>query len=116
MDETIKRKSIYRNTQSEKLILSDRLFFPEDHPDLEGHFNGYPIIPGISQINIVLERIEKYLGHAVKISKLTRVRFSHKLIPPVSCQLTITWYEEKKISWYLAEEEIVYSKGVLTYV
>ncbi len=50
-------------------------------PWFAGHFPGDPILPGIAQLNMVTECIERVLQQKLVLQKLARVKFK-KLIRP----------------------------------
>ena len=50
-------------------------------PWFSGHFPGEPILPGIAQIAMVLETVQKALGRNLRIAGIKRVRFKQVIQP-----------------------------------
>ena len=57
--------------------------FDHDHPSLEGHFPGHPIIPGVVLLDQVAEAFKKNQGRSLKIHKIPWVKFLSPLEPGV---------------------------------
>ena len=57
-------------------------------PWFDGHFPGYPVLPGIAQLHAVLEAIRKIEGENLKIESVGRVRFK-QIIKPGDSPLVI---------------------------
>ncbi len=53
----------------------------EDSPWFDGHFPGQPILPGIAQLAMVKDLLEKSLDGPLKIKKVGRVRFKQMVVP-----------------------------------
>ncbi|MBN2342654.1 MAG: hypothetical protein JXX29_16545 [Deltaproteobacteria bacterium] len=53
---------------------------PEDFFGFQGHFNGHPIMPGVCQLQLVVEAIAE-TEYPIRISRFERVKF-HNLITP----------------------------------
>lgn len=54
---------------------------PDDSNWFEGHFPDDPILPGVAQIQLALERINAALGRDCRIKKLRRIRFRTMIRP-----------------------------------
>ncbi len=67
-------------------------------PWFSGHFPGDPILPGIAQINMVIETIAKVLQKDLSLLSLTRIKFK-KIIRPGDI-LDIHAAAEKKENQY----------------
>jgi 3-hydroxyacyl-[acyl-carrier-protein] dehydratase len=55
-----------------------------------GHFPGDPILPGIAQLAMVFDAIQKVHKNSRKISEIRRVRFKQVIRPADIMELTIT--------------------------
>lgn len=79
----------FKETDSEK-IFAEATLEPESFW-FDGHFPGTPILPGIAQLAIAYEAIQKYAqkrGNPIKIERMTRVRFRQFIKPGVTIQVT----------------------------
>lgn len=68
------------------------LFHVRLNPDCEvyeGHFPGTPVSPGVCNIRMVLECAEQAAGHALRMRKLNRCRFTTLLTPQTHPELNI---------------------------
>jgi 3-hydroxyacyl-[acyl-carrier-protein] dehydratase len=52
-----------------------------DHIIYAGHFPGYPVVPGVIQMQIVHELLEKYLGKSLKLSAIDDCKFLRIINP-----------------------------------
>ena len=52
-----------------------------DHPALEGHFPGYPVVPGVVLLNEVLDTLRRGSAVSLVVTGLPRVKFSSPLRP-----------------------------------
>ncbi|MBL0714306.1 MAG: hypothetical protein JJV98_11460 [Desulfosarcina sp.] len=63
-----------RSLTAERTIAADWLWF-------EGHFPGDPLLPGVAQIQLVLDTINAALGTSFDLIALKRVRFRNMIRP-----------------------------------
>jgi 3-hydroxyacyl-[acyl-carrier-protein] dehydratase len=54
-----------------------------------GHFPGFPVTPGVIQIQIVHELLERQLGRKLKLKTMSQCKFLNILNPVETPQLTI---------------------------
>ena len=52
-----------------------------DHPALEGHFPGYPVVPGVVLLNEVIETLRRGSAASLVVIGLPMVKFSSPLRP-----------------------------------
>jgi len=52
-----------------------------NHPSLEGHFPGQPIVPGVVILDEMVKAFRKKRGHPCKIKKILSVKFLLPLEP-----------------------------------
>lgn len=60
-----------------------------------GHFPGDPILPGVAQLGIVAETIERALCRPMNVKGISRVRFRRIIRPGETIQLSITPTNQK---------------------
>jgi len=58
-----------------------RLRVEDDHPALDGHFQGNPILPGIAQVGLAVHGASQAAGSAVVVTAIPSVRF-RKVVRP----------------------------------
>ncbi len=68
-----------------------------DCPLFDGHFPGDPVLPGIGQLAMVADVLERLTGKQSTVSQLRRVKFRRRIEPDE--QLTIT-IDAQKNSMY----------------
>ncbi len=59
-----------------------------DHPSLEGHFPGQPIVPGVVILDEIIKAFNKEQGATCKIQKIPFVKFMLPLEPGVQIIFT----------------------------
>jgi 3-hydroxyacyl-[acyl-carrier-protein] dehydratase len=57
------------------------------NPIYEGHFPGNPIVPGVCQIQMVLELIEKAVNLKLKLTEADNIKFLSMINPLINSQL-----------------------------
>lgn len=60
-----------------------------DHPALQGHFPGRPIVPGVVLLDCVLSEAERWLGQAVGARSLKQAKFVSVLLPDETAELEL---------------------------
>jgi 3-hydroxyacyl-[acyl-carrier-protein] dehydratase len=61
----------------------------ESHPIYLGHFPGNPVVPGVCQVQMVKELVEKAMKHSVKLTESDNIKFLSMINPLVHAQLDI---------------------------
>lgn len=61
--------------------ISAKFAFPADFTGFSGHFPAESIMPGICQIQCVLELLSKKLKQEVRLTSLRRAKFLNKVAP-----------------------------------
>jgi 3-hydroxyacyl-[acyl-carrier-protein] dehydratase len=59
----------------------------ESHPIYQGHFPGNPVVPGVCQVQMVKELVEKAVKHSVKLTESDNIKFLSMINPLVHPQL-----------------------------
>ncbi len=52
-----------------------------DHPVFDGHFPGNPVVPGVYQVQMVKDLVEKALNHPVKLFESDNIKFLSMINP-----------------------------------
>ena len=70
-------KVIERSENSVTLEFS----IPGTSPYYEGHFPGFPILPAVAQMEMVLRFAAEHLGTEIDVSEIRRVKFTNLVLP-----------------------------------
>ncbi len=84
-----------------------------DHPDFEGHFPNFPLLPAVSQIDIVVDLISSYLGRNVICCAVHKAKFKAMLRPETSITITVDGAGPAKARWSIVDGDIIYSQGLI---
>ena len=79
-------KNIYDSNPEE---ISLDIQVPSESNWFSGHFPGEPILPGIAQLGMVFDAINRSEGRNIKITGIRRVRFKQIIRPDDPLHLTI---------------------------
>lgn len=72
-----------------ELGFSATLQLNPDHFVYTGHFPGYPVTPGVIQLQIVQELLENHFGKNLRLSTLQNCKFLKILNPTETLQLVV---------------------------
>ena len=75
--------SLYRISKSEVNTsgFECEIVLNPDHEVYQAHFPGYPVTPGVVQLQIVEELIEQLQGLDLSLSKVSQCKFVHTVNP-----------------------------------
>jgi acyl-coenzyme A synthetase/AMP-(fatty) acid ligase/uncharacterized membrane protein/3-hydroxymyristoyl/3-hydroxydecanoyl-(acyl carrier protein) dehydratase len=62
----------------------------DSNPYFEGHFPGFPILPAVAQMEIIIRCASRYLGTGVGISEIRRIKFTSLVRPCAPLLLKLT--------------------------
>lgn len=90
------------------------LKFSEVFPFFEGHFDGFPILPGLIQMFIAVELAkENNICHSDFLN-IPNIKFVKPIFPNVEVTLKLAYNEEKKqLHFKYYSGEVLYSHGNL---
>ena len=99
--------------QTEKSVILE-ICVPESSPYFNGHFDGFPVLPGVAQIELVTRFASRYFGTSVALSEIPRVKFTN-LVRPNTVLLLKLEKKENSISFSISsrEKNTVHSTGIL---
>jgi hypothetical protein len=87
---------------------------PDDLVFLEGHFEGFPVVPGVVQVGWVLEAAQAVLGEAPRLAAVENLKFKELLLPGQRFRLEVEWTPARDVLRFrLAAEERVFTTGRL---
>jgi len=61
-----------------------------DHVVYKGHFPGRPVVPGVIQLQIIKEMLEKGLGKKLLLSRIISAKYYSMIIPGEMPQLDVS--------------------------
>lgn len=73
--------SISDRKQSADGTLSAEVHVPAGASWFDGHFPGWPVLPGIAQLGMVYGLVRHALGGPVRVAEVSRVRFKQMIVP-----------------------------------
>lgn len=73
-------------SMSEESVITARFIVGPDSPWFDGHFPGNPIVPGIAQMSMIFDLMQRTMGPGLKLEGFKRVRFKQLIRPdtPIS--------------------------------
>ena len=88
---------------------------PETSPYFDGHFPGFPVLPAVAQVDLVVRFAEEHFGITIDISKINRIKFSN-IVRPDNPLVLFLKRDSRNIVFKIAspDGETVYSSGTLT--
>lgn len=87
---------------------------PENHPAIEGHFPGEPIVPAVLILDEVL-RLTRITRPNVQVFAIKRAKFSTVLRPLDLCWLSLDWRSDEVADFRCVSNEIPIASGVLQF-
>ncbi|MBF0440362.1 MAG: hypothetical protein HQK54_00505 [Oligoflexales bacterium] len=89
---------------------------PEQYPHFDGHFDGFPILPAVSQIDIIPFLTEILIRQPIRITEITRAKFVAMIRPNASFSIDIFLIKgERRGRWQITSEGKIFSKGSFAY-
>ena len=84
-------------------------------PYFDGHFPGFPILPAVAQMELIVRYAARHLGtcpSVIDVSEIRRVKFSNLIRPSIPLVLKLE-KKEKTVSFNLSspDGETAYSSG-----
>ncbi|CZF83733.1 hypothetical protein GCE9029_03983 [Grimontia celer] len=64
--------------------------------DFKGHFPTFPILPGVTQIDLAMRYAEEYLPLDGQFGGMEVIKFQDPILPEAVVTLTLTWDPEKR--------------------
>jgi acyl-coenzyme A synthetase/AMP-(fatty) acid ligase len=96
------------------LSLVRDIVVPEDLVFLEGHFDGFPVVPGVVQVGWAIEAAQSAFGSAPRVAAIENLKFKEVLLPGQRLRLEVDWSAARDVLRFrLAAGERVFSTGRL---
>jgi 3-hydroxymyristoyl/3-hydroxydecanoyl-(acyl carrier protein) dehydratase len=101
----------------DQFFLHAEFYIDENHPHVDGHFESWQVLPGMTQLGIVLHLIGDHLGKKLALQRVKRAKFSGMIRPPATVQLQVVLGASfGSAKWHMKDDKQVYSTGTLEYV
>ncbi len=84
---------------------------PVDHPSLQGHFPGNPVIPGV----VIIEKVLRSISQARPSNsyKIVMAKFLQPLIPPATLAVHIYENTENKFKFKATSKAHIIASGII---
>lgn len=111
-------KDFYEITEfrfTENQVLA-KISLNPDHEVYEGHFPEQPVVPGVIQLQIVKELLEKAVDQKLTLNEMAFSKFLNMIVPQNSPTLAVLIDFNLKENYYsfsavIKNEEIIFTKG-----
>nr|WP_321403238.1 hydroxymyristoyl-ACP dehydratase [uncultured Desulfobacter sp.] len=74
---------------TEASVITAQFIVKSGSPWFEGHFPDNPIVPGIAQMNMIFDLMQRTMGPGLKLEGFKRVRFKQLIRPDVPISVLI---------------------------
>ncbi len=86
----------------------------ENSPWFRGHFPEEPILPGIAQIQIVLDTVKKAFDNPLRLLTINRVRFKQKVRPGDLIGVIVAKKEKGGYAFRIVSNEEIVASGSMS--
>jgi 3-hydroxymyristoyl/3-hydroxydecanoyl-(acyl carrier protein) dehydratase len=84
------------------------------NPYFAGHFESFAVLPGVAQVELVLDLIAHSNQSPARLKSIERSKYLEPIIPGTKLTLNIR-KQENGAEWLFQSDQKVYSRGKLTY-
>jgi 1-acyl-sn-glycerol-3-phosphate acyltransferase len=96
--------------------LRAKCLMEERYPHFRGHFENFPILPAVSQVDLVRGIAAVILKKSIRVKRVRRSKFLRPIRPGDSLSIEVTLLENSSdAEWSLKGEQCEFSQGILTY-
>lgn len=89
-----------------------RIVFGTDSPFFDGHFPKDPILPGVAQLDTVVDLASQLVGHRIKPSRIKRMKFAQVARPLVELTFVLRVKDDSQtVRWTLSQGQSTISEG-----
>ncbi len=109
-----KKDPIWLDTQQQENRQISIGKVPLDLVYLKDHFAHFPLVPGVIELQWVIDKITQFLDRKVEIKGINKLKFQKFLRPNDEFELIIKWEENKnRIIFTLKTENEMCSSGII---
>jgi 3-hydroxymyristoyl/3-hydroxydecanoyl-(acyl carrier protein) dehydratase len=107
----ISEEKIIKQTNSSVIL---EFTIPDSSDYFDGHFPGFPVLPAVAQIYIIMHCVSRYFGVSIRLSEIKRAKFTNIIQPNTPLVLYLK-KKEKTIYFKIIspDEKTAYSAGIL---
>jgi 3-hydroxymyristoyl/3-hydroxydecanoyl-(acyl carrier protein) dehydratase len=87
----------------------------EDLHWFQGHFPGFPVLPGVVQLRWAVELAQENFGFEAGPHEVMRLKFKSIIVPPVAVELTLTQTGPSQAQFKYTGQGQEYSQGRLVF-
>ena len=87
----------------------------EDLDWFQGHFPGFPVLPGVVQLRWAVDLSQENFGFEVGPHEVIRLKFKSIIVPPVAVELTLSQTGPTQVQFGYAGQGQEYSQGRLMF-
>lgn len=91
--------------------LRRRLRVPADLAYLDGHFESFPVVPGVAQLRWVIEAARDLIGREPEVETIEALKFGSVLRPDQAFDLEVTLENPTRLGFRLVEGDVVFASG-----
>lgn len=102
---------IMQNVTKTENVLSGNLIFLPDSAYFKGHFDGYPILPGVIQLHFVIKFIDLFFHKKVNAYDIIKLKFTSLILPNTVVHFELNKTNDNEFSFCYDKEEVKYSAG-----
>ena len=107
----INEEKVIKKTDSSVIL---EFSIPDSSDYFNGHFPGFPVLPAVAQVFIIMQCVSRFFGINAGFSEIKRTKFIN-IIRPDTLLVLYLEKKENKILFKIASpnEETMYSAGTL---
>ena len=96
--------------------MSATVHVPADSPWFIGHFPGNPVYPGIAQLGLVFDLLQKHADTPLKLVDISRVRFKQMVVPEDRLRVEASPKQHQRgvFTFRILKADMVMTSGVMT--
>lgn len=83
-----------QSTSETERVLSAKV--PLDLVHFKGHFANFPLVPGVVELQWVMQQIPNFLGREIVIERVDNLKYQSFIRPNDDLVLTLSWIADKK--------------------
>lgn len=100
---------------TEASVITAQFIVKSHSPWFDGHFPNNPIVPGIAQMNMIFDLLQRTMGPGLKLKGFKRVRFKQLIRPdtPISVMIKPGKKSPNRFEYQLTAEQKIVCTGFI---